>query len=223
LLESNELAHLVPKVNPATVAANNNNNGGNPIATPFNNAPYTVGNAGAPTTPSTTPSYPAPSYTAPSYSEPTTPATSPSYPTPSYTPSTPSYGSSAPNYGSSSPSYGSSSTPTYTAPSIPSYTPPSFTPPSMVYTKVCQSCGKELPAHFTAGDTCPGCGVYFSHDDTNGKTAYGGGNWSFRPGRGAFKLVIWLVIIVVGGIASLIGGAIKLMSGGSKQTDEYGA
>jgi predicted RNA-binding Zn-ribbon protein involved in translation (DUF1610 family) len=54
---------------------------------------------------------------------------------------------------------------------------------------VCSSCNKEVPDSVTAGDKCPHCGVFFSKDETNGKTASGGGTtWTLTP-RGWGKLL----------------------------------
>jgi predicted RNA-binding Zn-ribbon protein involved in translation (DUF1610 family) len=81
----------------------------------------------------------------------------------------------------------------------------------MTMEKQCESCGKVLPASFTAGDTCPGCGVYFSHDDTNGKTANpgffgggGGGGGGRGPRRGVIGGIIALVVLGVKGIAYMV-------------------
>jgi hypothetical protein len=79
--------------------------------------------------------------------------------------------------------------------------------------KECGNCGKVLPASFTAGDSCPGCGVYFSHDDTNGKTAhqgfFGGGGRSGGGGgggssRGAIRIIAVVVVLVIKGIAFVV-------------------
>jgi hypothetical protein len=67
--------------------------------------------------------------------------------------------------------------------------------------KQCENCNKVLPASFTAGDTCPGCGIVFSVDRTTGKTAnvgFGGGG---APSRGAIKGIIVLAVIAVKAIA----------------------
>ena len=73
--------------------------------------------------------------------------------------------------------------------------------------KQCEKCNKVLPASFTAGDTCPGCGIVFSVDRTNGKTAnvgfggFGGGDGGGGPSRGAIKGIIVLAVIAVKAIA----------------------
>ena len=78
----------------------------------------------------------------------------------------------------------------------------------MMDAKQCEKCGKVLPASFTAGDRCPGCGVYFSHDNTNGKTAnpgiFGGGGGGGGPSRGMIKGIIVLVVLGIKGIAFMI-------------------
>ena len=84
----------------------------------------------------------------------------------------------------------------------------------MTLEKECGSCGKVLPASFTAGDSCPSCGVYFSHDDTNGKTAnpgfFGGGGGGSSRGsssggggmsRGAFRGIALLVVLAIKAVA----------------------
>jgi hypothetical protein len=89
---------------------------------------------------------------------------------------------------------------------------PSFDPtpnlPTFSMEKQCGSCGKVLPASFTAGDSCPGCGVYFSHDDTNGKRAnpgfFGGGGGGGGMSRGAIKGIIVLVVLGIKGFAYMV-------------------
>lgn len=176
------------------------------------------------------PAFPSPGGT--SYSPP--PSASASYSPPpsasaSYSP--PPGVSSGPTPGASysPPSMGSSAMPSSTIPgssmpgssmpgsSIPSIPDPTFGMPSMsLGEKECGSCGKVLPASFTAGDSCPSCGVYFSHDDTNGKTANpgffgggGGGGGGARGGggggggmsRGAFRGIALLVVLAIKAVA----------------------
>ncbi|MFM8223263.1 MAG: hypothetical protein ACKOJF_30515 [Planctomycetaceae bacterium] len=68
---------------------------------------------------------------------------------------------------------------------------------------VCSNCNKEVPDSVTAGDKCPHCGVFFSKDETNGKTASGGGGWHLTA-RGWGKLVG----LAIAGLCA-IGAAIK--------------
>jgi hypothetical protein len=145
-----------------------------------------------------------------SYSPP--PSASASYsppPTTSYTPP-PSASHSPPGSFTSPPgsTMPSSTMPSSSMPgSFPSIPDPTFGAPSMMDAKQCEKCGKVLPATFTAGDRCPGCGVYFSHDNTNGKTAnpgiFGGGGGG-GPSRGMIKGIIVLVVLGIKGIAFMI-------------------
>jgi len=158
--------------------------------------------------------YPPPGGT--SYSP--SPSASASYaPPPGASASPPAGASYSPPPGAfSSPSMGSSAMPSSTmpgssmsGPSMPSIPNPTFNVPGMgVGEKQCGSCGKVLPASFTAGDRCPGCGVYFSHDDTNGKTAnpgfFGGGGGAgggAGPSRGVIRGIIVLVVLGIKAMA----------------------
>lgn len=138
------------------------------------------------------------------------PSSSPS-PGPSSTPGTfnsPAMTSSLPS--SSMPSPYSMPGPSMPGPvSMPNIPDPTANLPSFTMEKQCENCGKVLPASFTAGDTCPGCGVYFSHDDTNGKTSHqgifgGGGRGGSGPSRGAIKGIIVLVVLGIKGIAFMV-------------------
>lgn len=114
------------------------------------------------------PAGPAGGYTPPmtTYNPPVASATSPTY-MPSM-PATPSYTPPAMSMPPTQPYIPSSAMPSSTMPGMPSFSSPTMQ-------KQCESCGKVLSANFTAGDRCPGCGVYFSVDRTTGKTASGGG------------------------------------------------
>ena len=82
--------------------------------------------------------------------------------------------------------------------SIPSLPDPTFGAPGMDFdAKQCENCGKVLPASTTAGDSCPGCGVYFSVDRTTGKRASGGGGMS----RFAFRGIAVLVVLAIKAVA----------------------
>jgi hypothetical protein len=92
-------------------------------------------------------------------------------------------------------------------PSIPTHT---FNSPGMSMgsgEKVCGNCHKVLPASFTAGDTCPGCGVHFDVDTTNGKTSHqgifggGGGGGGGGPSRGVIRGIIVLVVLGIKAMA----------------------
>jgi len=72
---------------------------------------------------------------------------------------------------------------------------------------VCSNCNKEVPDSVTAGDKCPHCGVFFSKDETNGKTASGGGGWTLT-GRGWGKLIG----LLVAGLCALGGWMKKSMT-----------
>jgi hypothetical protein len=64
-------------------------------------------------------------------------------------------------------------------------------------------CGKVLPASFTAGDRCPGCGVHFDVDTTNGKTVHQGifGGGGGGPSRGVIRGIVVLVVLGIKAIA----------------------
>ncbi len=68
---------------------------------------------------------------------------------------------------------------------------------SQVLTKQCGKCGRALPGNVTAGDKCPGCGITFDYDETNGKRSTAS------------------VVSIVGGIAVVVVGFFirKAMSG----------
>lgn len=70
-------------------------------------------------------------------------------------------------------------------------------PPSQLFTKQCGKCGRALPDKITAGDKCPGCGITFDYDETNGKRSTAS------------------VVSIVGGIAVVVVGFFvrKAMSG----------
>jgi len=212
---------------------NNNNNNSYPAPAPATSYPSsgtstdtsTYPSSGTSTYPSGNAAYPSGNSSNPAGGNPSYPSGNSSYPSsgPSSTdtPSYPSSGSSYPSSGST-PSY-PSATPSYpsAAPSFPQTPSPSypsttstFPTSTPIYTKVCESCGKELPSNFTAGDSCPGCGVYFTHDDTNGKTAYGGGNWRFS-GRGIGKLIGLVVFVIIAGV----GAMVKYFAGGRRADD----
>jgi len=235
---------LIPKVNPATIAASTPAATSTPGATttpgyspaggyPASGTPaYSPTPGGTTTTPRTpvtspeelarrlrelqnnppSPTYAPPASTStPSYNPsggyPTTPSTTPSSgynPGPSYpmngSSSTPSSSyNPGPSYPMATPSSAYTSPPTASMPTIPTITPPSMPNYSMpVMQKQCESCGAVLPANVTAGDTCPSCGVYFSHDSTNGKTAFGGGG---GPISLSVKGIIVLVVLAIKAIA----------------------
>ena len=197
-------SQLIPKINPATVAASSAANpmGGFPNAgntaampnpaLPNSARPYPAipgsspeelarrlreleSGTQAPPTTYLPPSTPAGGYTAPSttYNPPIATTTPPPYvpSTPTTQPYTPPAMSMPPTTMSPTqpymPSSAMPSANSYNMPNIPSYSSP-------VMQKQCESCGKVLSANFTAGDRCPGCGVYFSVDRTTGKTSAGG-------------------------------------------------
>lgn len=226
-LEAKDLAHLIPKVNPSNAVAANNMPAGagafpapnfapNPVPmaptyTPPPAASFPSVNSSNTTT--TTPTYPSPAYpsSAPPSSSYTPPASPPSSSYPGSSIPGPSFSQPA------SPSY--PSTPSFT-PSIPTYEPPSIPTPVFQQVKICTNCNKEVGSNVGAGDSCPHCGTYFAYDETTGKHASVFGNTSFRPGRGAVKLVIGLVVLIIGGIASAVTAAARAFGGKSKQQEE---
>jgi hypothetical protein len=64
--------------------------------------------------------------------------------------------------------------------SVPVYTPR--------LTKKCGKCGRALPDTLTAGDRCPGCGITFEYDETNGK----------RSKASTFGIIGGIVVVVIG-------------------------
>jgi len=231
---ANGLEHMIPKIDPATIAAAaaaRNGSGG--FSSPANGDISPRPGYSAPANGTTT-------TTIPGFSTPTSqranasvdpeelarrlrelqnnPVTTPSYtpppssvatsPSPSYSPPPSSYSPPPTSYAPPpATSYPSTTSPSanYTPPPIqtmpiPSYNMPStFNPPTVEFgQKQCENCGKVLSANFTAGDKCPGCGIYFSVDRTNGKTSnvgWGGGGMSVPV-----KAVIVLVVLAVMGL-----------------------
>jgi hypothetical protein len=82
-------------------------------------------------------------------------------------------------------------------------TPPTFNSPQPDFNmKQCEKCRKVLPASFTAGDRCPGCGVYFSVDHTNGRTASGVGAGGMSSL--SIKGIIVLAVLAIKGFAFMV-------------------
>jgi len=183
----------------------------NPPSTTYTPPPSTTFNPPA-STPSSAYSTPMPGYTPPAStpsSAYSTPSSAYSTPMPGYTPPSSTYTpppAMTPSSAFSTPANGYNPTP---MPSMPSS---NFGSPGTGFdAKQCGSCRKVLPASFTAGDTCPGCGIVFSHDETNGKTAnvgwgsgWGGGGGGAGGGglsRGAIRGIIVLVVLGIKAIA----------------------
>lgn len=81
--------------------------------------------------------------------------------------------------------------------------------PTMVTEYRCSNCNKQVPDSIGAGGNCPHCGVYFEYTQSpSGQKQYasGSGSSSKRSGyetKQAVKAVVFLVILVCGGIAAL--------------------
>jgi hypothetical protein len=69
---------------------------------------------------------------------------------------------------------------------------------TQVMVKKCGNCGRVVPDSTSIGDSCPGCGVHFSYDETNIAGSIG-----YRVGQGLGVLVI--VGLVIAGFRKLFG------------------
>jgi DNA-directed RNA polymerase subunit RPC12/RpoP len=83
--------------------------------------------------------------------------------------------------------------------------------PTSVTEYYCSNCNKEVSASIPAGGNCPHCGVRFDYVETpDGKRQYasgssdsGGSTSRFRVTGRAIKGVIFLVVLLCGGVAAL--------------------
>ena len=136
------------------------------------------------------------------------------------------FGSSEPDYLTTDPSSHSPSDPTssnFPEPSLTgpesqaSNSPTSQTPPghsdganperkpsnSRVRVGICSNCNKQVPAHVSAGDRCPHCGVQFEYEErADGSREYAS-QWSERHTRGIVRLSILALFVIVGALGAL--------------------
>jgi hypothetical protein len=211
---ANGQSQLVPQLNASNVAGN-----GTTMPSAGYTAPTTTTTSTTTTTPSSTYTDPAAlaarmnqieaqraatpttTYTPPSSTY-TPPPSNNTYPTTAST-TTPGY-MPPPNTTSSGSTY--NPPPPMTTSTSTSTTTPSYYAPPPPQLKECGSCKNVIPGHLTAGDTCPHCGVTFTHDQVTGSVSHSamaaGMAWKIGGGIGAMLVVA----IIVGVVKTVLGG-----------------
>jgi len=66
----------------------------------------------------------------------------------------------------------------------------------------CTNCKKEVSDNSKAGDSCPHCGIYWSHDDKGNKAAGGGSGFSPRLGGLIAGVVVMVISLIVRALRS---------------------